>query len=253
MTRLLNFIPQFCISLLFITAALLSSFAVAQSTNHQLSLGELDDSLLKLQEQKLDFHRDQQKVIQDHEQEVAIKNEFQRRGNQGVDFILRELEKINSAEKKAMKNSEDFEGALGANEPKKWLMRYAYCYMLADMYKATDPPHRMKIIGAMVDSFLPTTQGRDDAESLSGGVFRIGKDGMRVFIQLANSDSKRNRCFADEVLGSFAKSPRVECTAPLGKQQLEISQFESWWAANSSQVRWPDVPDFFFNLPPKKP
>lgn len=231
--------------LIFVACSISTAFSVQPSNLGGASLAQLDRSLVELQNAKFVTHYDATKVAEDHDKEIAIRDEFERRREEAIDFLLKQLDIINSKELRNMKGPNDLEGAMTANEPPMFLMRFAYCYMLADMYKATDSQHKAKIIDGIVSSFLLTTQGREDAESLSGALFRTGRSGAEGFMRLANSDNERNRCFASKVLSGFDNAPRIDCTASPLKRKTEITKLRTWWKANSEKVSWPDFPSFF--------
>jgi hypothetical protein len=193
----------------------------------------------------------------DHlKREQEIDQEYQRNGAAAMTFLLNKLSVVNEREKLFIHGPDDIEGGLQflaseAEAGRTTLTRYAICYILSDMYHTKNGSQRKEIIQGLVNSFLPSTQGREDVETMDGALFRLGSDGVEGFLELANSPSEFNRCHASLILKGLGKSgaPQVDCTADASTRVLSIAAFRNWWKVNSSTVRWPVFPSYF-DAPP---
>jgi hypothetical protein len=89
---------------------------------------------------------------------------------------------------------------------------------------------------------------------MDGALFRLGKDGVKGFLKLANSPSEFNRCQASEVLNELGASgaPKIDGKAGPESRTQSVNAFRDWWKVNASTVQWPDFPSYF-NAPESPP
>ena len=155
----------------------------------------------------------------DHlKREKEIQQEYLNRGSEGIMFLLNKLSAINEREKSFIHGPDDVDGGLQflaseAEAGRTLLVRYAVCYILSDMYPKASAIQRKEIVHGIVGSFLPSTQGREDIETMDGALFRMGKDGLKGFLELASSQSEFNRCHASLILMGLGKAARLKLTA----------------------------------------
>ena len=195
---------------------------------------------------------DNSTALEHHKREKEIEQEFLNRGAEATTFLLNKLSAINKREASFIQGPDDVEGGLKflASETeagRTLLVRYAICYILADIYPNASTSQREEIVQEIVDSFLPSTHGREDVETMDGALFRLGRDGVKGFLLLANSQSEFNRCQASEVLNKLGASgaPRIDCKAGVASRIQSIKAFRDWWKLNASTVQWPTFPGYF--------
>lgn len=223
-----------------------AGFAQVQTISSNQALDALRNDLERTQEIRLSLALEPEAYIKNNQHELEIKHAFERLGNTAIDYLGKELDHLNRAELDRMKSPDDIEGAFNGGKPTESLMRYAICYILADMYGSTDPRRKDLILQRIVKSFVPTTDGNDDRGTLSGSLVRIGKDGIRGFLMLAQSERQTNRCYAVRVLHDVDKNaPPMSCNAKRTIRQRQIAAYEAWWKTHGAEVKWPDVPSYF--------
>jgi hypothetical protein len=191
-------------------------------------------------------------VLAHHKREREIEHEYLNRDAEATTFLLSKLSAINKREETFIHGPDDFEGGVQfmmseIEAGRTLLVRYAICYILADMYSKASASQRKEIIQGIVDSFLPSTQGREDIETMDGALFRLGKDGVKGFLKLAGSQSQTNRCQVSEVLNELGASgaPKINCKTGVANRTESINAFRDWWTVNASKVQWPDFPGYF--------
>ncbi len=204
--------------------------------------------------QKLEYARatpvDHQTALDNLNREKEIERKFSGHGAEGTTFLLDRLSEINAREKAVIHGPDDVEEALrfqiselAAGRP---FVRYAICHMLSEMYSLADATERTSMLKAIVDSYLPSTHGKDNAETLDGSLFRLGRDGIEGFLMLANSPSVFNRCHAASILKELASgAPVIDCKSQDFDRRQSIEAFEQWWRINASKVQWPAFPSYF--------
>jgi len=212
--------------------------------------------LEKLQYQRTIVPTDHETAVRRLGREREIEHDFIVSGTEGIQFLLEKLADINRKEAAAISGPDDTDGALlfHASESEAGratsLVRYAICFTLSDIYPLASPPQREEIIKAIVDSFLPSTHAKDDYETMVGPLFRMGKDGVRGFVLLADSPSKFNRCHAFAILEELTKkSVHMDCNADAPNRARMLKEFNAWWNLNSSTVQWPSFPGYFDPAP----
>jgi hypothetical protein len=193
------------------------------------------------------------------EREQEIEHEFSDRGSEGISFLLGKLSEMNRREAAAVSGPDDTEGALefqvsegiAGRSP---LLRYALCFMLSDLYSQAETVQRASILKAIAESYQPSTHLKDDLAGVELPVYRLGKDGVEVFIILANSPSEFNRCHSASTLRELAKgAPAIDCKSDASTRTQAIDAFRKWWNVNYSAVQWPsNVPGYFDLTPPRR-
>jgi hypothetical protein len=141
--------------------------------------------------QKLEYARatpvNHETALDNLNREKVIERKFSDHGAEGITFLLEKLSEINASEKALIHGPDDVDEALQFQVSelaagRTVLVRYAICYMLADAYPLADATERAAILRAIVNSYLPSTHGKDDAETMDGSLFRLGRDGIEGFL-----------------------------------------------------------------------
>lgn len=183
--------------------------------------------------------------------EKAVVREFVEYGPGAAPFLIGNLSEINKREEAFIRGPDDVDRGLEfmsmeGEAGRSLLIRYAICYILSDMYASANSKTRAQIIRAIVDTYLPSTHGREDTETLDGSLFRLGKDGVEGFLMLANSESEYNRCHASSILRELAvHGPSIDCSSEPQTRTHQIRLFRTWWSRNASAIQWPRFPGFF--------
>jgi hypothetical protein len=212
--------------------------------------------------QKLEYARpttvDRETALNTLQREKEIEHEFADHGAEGIAFLLEKLSAINAKENAVIHGPDDVDEGLQFQiselaAGRSLLVRYAICYMLSDMYSLADATEQASILRAIVRSYLPSTHGKDDAETMDGSLFRLGKDGIEGLLMLANPPSVFNRCHAASILKELASgAPLIDCKSQDVDRDRSIEAFKQWWRVNSSKVQWPKFPGYF-DIPSRVP
>jgi hypothetical protein len=226
-----------------------------------LSAQELDFTKKYERLQKLEFpdlKRGDTKA--DEREERAIRDYFVQSGDAGARFLIGKLRRMNDDERKFLGGSDQLDirvtqymqSRIEQGQSNK--LKYAIGFILADAFPHTDADTQTAILKELVNSYTPSTYGKEDRQFLDFALDRIGRAGVPYLIQVAGHNFPTVRCGAMSSLTGLADdakkarlpdAPRLNCDAAPKVREAELNEWKAWWEKYGDKFPFPELPSFF--------